>query len=119
MFVYGKTMAWTHELLGILEAAGDGVGWTITVLILAAGMVGCILPILPGHLIILLGIISYRVMFGAEAGISWWSFVVVGALMAISQAFEMMSGAVGSKWFGGTRWGVIGALLGSIACRKS
>ncbi len=115
MFVYGKTMAWTHELLGILEAAGDGVGWTITVLILAAGMIGCILPILPGHLIILLGIISYRVMFGAEAGISWWSFVVVGALMAISQAFEMMSGAVGSKWFGGTRWGVIGALLGSIA----
>ncbi len=37
----------------------------------------------------------------------WWSFVILGVLMAISQTLEMLSGAAGSKWFGGTRWGAV------------
>ena len=35
-------------------------------------------------------------------------------LSAISQAIEMLSGAAGSRWFGGTRWGAVGAILGSL-----
>jgi uncharacterized protein YqgC (DUF456 family) len=35
-------------------------------------------------------------------------------LMAISQAFEFASGAAGARWFGGTRWGALGAFAGSI-----
>jgi uncharacterized protein YqgC (DUF456 family) len=41
--------------------------------------------------------------------------VVLVVLMVISQTFEMLSGAAGSKWFGGTRWGAIGAVIGSLA----
>ncbi|NQX01235.1 DUF456 domain-containing protein, partial [bacterium] len=28
--------------------------------------------------------------------------------------FEMLSGAAGAKWFGGTRWGAVGAIVGSL-----
>jgi uncharacterized protein len=35
--------------------------------------------------------------------------------MAISQFFEIISGSLGSKWFGGSRWGAIGALIGGLA----
>ena len=35
--------------------------------------------------------------------------------MAASQALEMLSGAAGAKWFGGSRWGALGALAGGIA----
>lgn len=99
---------------GAWQGAGTGAAWFVTVCLLLAGMVGCVLPVLPGHLILLIAAVAYRLMLGADSGLSWWSFLILAALMAISQAFEMFSGAAGAKWFGGTRWGALGALVGSI-----
>lgn len=109
-----------HRMLEAIQASpiwgdvGTGAAWFVTICLLLAGAVGCVLPILPGHLIILIGVIAYRLMLGADSGLHWWSFAILIALMAISQTFEMLSGAAGSKWFGGTRWGAIGAVVGSI-----
>jgi uncharacterized protein len=100
---------------GVMQDVGTGVAWVVTVCLLVAGMIGCVLPVLPGHLIILIGVIAYRLMLGATSGLQWWSFAMLVVLMAISQTFEMLSGAAGAKWFGGTRWGAIGAVVGSIA----
>ena len=98
----------------VLGGVGTGVAWFVTICLMLAGVVGCILPILPGHLILLIAAIAYRLMLGVESGLQWWSFVVLVLLMAISQTFEMLSGAAGSKWFGGTRWGAAGALVGTL-----
>lgn len=105
----------TIQSNGIWHGAGTGAAWFVTSCLLLAGLVGCVLPVLPGHLIILIAAIAHRLMLGAESGLRWWSFVVLVLLLAISQAFEILSGAAGAKWFGGTRWGAAGALVGSIA----
>jgi uncharacterized protein YqgC (DUF456 family) len=95
---------------------GIGAAWFVTLCLLLAGMVGCVLPVLPGHLILLIAAVAHRLMLGAaDSGLAWWSFLVLGLLMAISQTFEMLSGAAGARWFGGTRWGVLGAFIGSLA----
>lgn len=99
---------------GAWQGAGTGVAWLVTVCLLLAGLIGCVLPVLPGHLILLIAAIAHRLMLGAESGLQWWSFIILVILMAISQAFEMISGAAGTKWFGGTRWGALGAIVGSI-----
>lgn len=96
------------------QGAGTGAAWLVTIGLLLAGMVGCVLPVLPGHLIILIAAIAHRLMLGEASGLRWWSFLVLAALLAISQAFEMLSGAAGAKWFGGTRWGALGAVVGSL-----
>lgn len=96
------------------QGVGTGVAWVVTGCLLVAGAVGCVLPVLPGHLILFIAAIAHRLMLGAESGLQWWSFVILALLMAISQIFEMISGAAGTKWFGGTRWGAAGALVGSI-----
>lgn len=94
---------------------GSGLAWVVTLCLLVAGLIGCFLPILPGHLILLIAAIGHRLMLGREgSGLEWWSFVIFVVLMAGSQAFEFFSGAAGSKWFGGTRWGALGAFIGSI-----
>ena len=94
---------------------GVGAAWLVTGCLLAAGVVGCVLPVLPGHLIIFLAAVAHRLMLGAEgSGLRWWSFVILGVLVAISQILEMVSGAAGARWFGGTRWGALGALVGTI-----
>jgi uncharacterized protein len=105
----------TVQSSGLWQSAGAGAAWFVTVCLLLAGLVGCVLPVLPGHLILLIAVIAHRLMLGVEAGIQWWSFLVLGALMGISQFFEILSGAAGAKWFGGTRWGALGALAGSLA----
>ena len=96
------------------QNVGTGAAWAVTICLLLAGAVGCVLPVLPGHLIILIAAIAHRLMLGGDAGLRWWSFVILVLLMAVSQTFEMLSGAAGAKWFGGTRWGALGALVGSI-----
>jgi uncharacterized protein len=96
------------------QGVGTGVAWLVTACLLVAGAIGCVLPVLPGHLILLIAAIAHRVMLGEAAGLRWWSFLVLVLLMAVSQIFEIMSGAAGTKWFGGTRWGAGGAVIGSI-----
>lgn len=96
------------------EIAGISIAWLVTSCLLLVGLVGCIVPVLPGHLIILIAAIVHRIMFGVESGLVWWSFVILTVLMAVSQAIEMISGAAGTKWFGGTKWGALGAFVGAI-----
>ncbi|QTN31421.1 DUF456 domain-containing protein [Akkermansiaceae bacterium] len=96
------------------EILKDGGIWLVTAVILLIGLAGCVIPVLPGHLIILAGAVCYRLVVGQSAGIGWWGFSILVLLMAVSQAFEIMSGSLGAKWFGGSRWGAVGALVGGI-----
>ncbi len=96
------------------EFLQDGGVWIVTGLLLAIGLVGCVIPILPGHLVIFAGAVGYRLMVGPDAGIGWLGFGILIVLMTVSQVFEIMSGSLGAKWFGGSRWGAVGALIGGI-----
>lgn len=95
--------------------AGSGLAWAVTIGLLVLGFLGCLIPILPGHLILLFAAIAHRLMLGREAsGMEWWTFVVLGVLMVLSQIFEFAAGAAGVRWFGGTRWGACGAVVGGL-----
>jgi uncharacterized protein YqgC (DUF456 family) len=97
------------------DGAGTGAAWLVTISLLLAGLAGCFLPILPGHLILFMAAVAHRLMLGREgSGLEWWSFLILGLLMATSQALELLSGAAGAKWFGGSRWGALGALAGGL-----
>jgi uncharacterized protein YqgC (DUF456 family) len=96
------------------EMGGAAVVWAVTICLLIIGLIGCVVPIIPGHVILLVAAIVHRVALGESSGIRWWSFVVLTILLVASQAFEFFSGAAGTKWFGGSKWGAWGALAGGI-----
>ncbi|GAA5482221.1 DUF456 domain-containing protein [Haloferula sargassicola] len=95
---------------------GMGVtgGWIVTIVLIVVGLAGCVVPVLPGHLFILGAAVWHWFVFRGDSGVEWWTFVVLGALLAGSQIFEWVSGAAGSKWFGGTKWGAAGAMIGAL-----
>lgn len=99
-------------MFDFLEASGV---WIVTVLLFLVGLAGCVIPVLPGHLLIFAGSVGYRLMVGPGAGIAWWGFAILFLLMAVAQAFEIISGSLGAKWFGGSKWGALGALVGGVA----
>lgn len=101
-----------YEAMG--GGAWTGVAWGITVCLLILGMIGTLLPFLPGHLILFFAAVAHRLMLGEESGVEWWTFVVLGVLLTLSQLFEFLSGAVGTRWFGGSRWGAAGAVVGGV-----
>ena len=82
-------------------AVGATLAWVVTSLLLAAGIAGCIVPALPGHLLILLAAIAHHLMLGSKSGVDWWTYAVLGTCLIVSQVLEFMSGAAGSRWFGG------------------
>jgi uncharacterized protein len=90
------------------------IAWIITGGLMLAGFIGCLIPVLPGHFIIILAAIAHRLMLGESSGLPWWSFFILGLLFIASQVVEFMSGAAGSKLFGGSRWGSFGAIIGSL-----
>ena len=88
--------------------------WFAALVIMAFGLIGTVLPIVPGTTIILGAAVLHRVMVGAEKGMDWWSIALLVVLTLVSYAIDFAAGYVGAKYFGATRWGVAGALLGGI-----
>ena len=96
------------------DELGAGGTWAVTSCFLLIGLAGCFIPVIPGHLVILAAAIFHRLVFPGNSGVEWWTFVVLGVLLIGSQVFEFLSGAAGSRWFGGTKWGAGGAFVGGI-----
>lgn len=86
---------------------------TLTCLILLIlGLVGTILPVLPGLLLSICGLLIYK--FGTDAPLSMvyiWIFV---ALTAISTVLNYLIPAKTNRKYGGTRWGSVGSIIGTL-----
>ena len=88
--------------------------WSVTLVLMAVGLIGAALPIFPGPTLILAAAILHRVMLGADKSIGWRSFALLGALTFVSYALDFAGGYLGARRFGGTRWGLFGAIVGGL-----
>ena len=88
--------------------------WLFTVVLFAVGLIGTVLPVFPGTIIILAGALLHRVMLGAEKSIGWRTIAVLVLLTLASYALDFFSGYFGAKYFGATKWGAFGAIVGAL-----
>ncbi len=93
----------------------DSLVWGGVAILLALGFLGTFLPVLPGTTLILAGSLLFYFTMGMEtSGLAWQGLVFIGILYGLSIALDWVSGALGAKWFGSSKWGIIGAILGGI-----
>ena len=45
---------------------------------------------------------------------TWWAIGILGALMVLDRLVDFFATAVGTKLFGGTKWGIIGTMVGGF-----
>ena len=88
--------------------------WFAAIVVMAIGLIGTVLPVVPGTTIILAAAVLHRVMVGPEKGMSWWALAGLVALTLVSYALDFASSYFGAKYFGATKWGVVGAVIGGI-----
>lgn len=77
------------------------------------GLIGSVLPGLPGSPLVLVAAIGHRLYFGA-ASASNTVLVVLVVLGLVSLLFDFAATALGAKKFGATWRGALGAVIGGI-----
>lgn len=90
------------------------VWWFIAIVVMAIGLIGTVLPAVPGAAIIFAAAVGHRLVVGPVDGMSWWGIAILAGLTLLSFGLDFAASYVGAKYFGATRWGATGAALGVI-----
>lgn len=90
------------------------IWWFVAIVLMAIGLLGTILPMIPGTTVILAAAILHRYMVGPENGLGWATLAGLVLLTAASFGLDFFAGSFGAKRFGATKWGLVGAILGAI-----
>jgi uncharacterized protein YqgC (DUF456 family) len=88
--------------------------WSLTIVLFVIGMIGTIIPLLPGTTIIFAAAVIHRVTMGEDHSVGWWTLGGLFILTVISHVLDITSGSLGAKKFGATRWGAFGGLVGTV-----
>lgn len=85
----------------------------LAIIMFLIGLIGTILPALPGVLLIFGGMLVYGFMTGF-AGLSTWFFVMQLLVMAVIFIVDFIASAVSTKKYGGSKQAAFGAAVGTI-----
>lgn len=87
--------------------------WLLTICLLIVGVIGSVVPLLPGPFILFIAGILHTFL-RPEEGMSWQGIVILSILLVLAYALDMAAGALGARWFGASRWGIVGVFVGGI-----
>ena len=82
-------------------------------LLMAAGLVGTVLPMLPGAPLIFAGALLHAYATDFQT-LGAGRLALLAVLAVAASGLEYVAGALGARRFGGTRAAVIGALIGTV-----
>lgn len=89
------------------------IGLSLALLVMLAGLICTLVPALPGPPLVLAAAVVHRLVFG-EASISNLVLVILVLLTVIAVVFDFLASMFGSKKFGATWRGMVGAVIGGI-----
>ena len=92
---------------------GEIFGLSLALFVMLIGILGCLLPVLPGTPIILAAAIGHKIFFGSE-GAGWIVLTILTLFTLISLVLDQAASMIGAKKLGATWKGVTGAVVGGI-----
>ena len=85
----------------------------ITIIMFVIGIIGTILPALPGVILIFGGMVLYGFMTNFT-GLSIYFFIMQSIVMLVIFLVDFLASAVSTKKYGGSKQATFGAVLGTI-----
>ncbi|MGH8443884.1 MAG: DUF456 domain-containing protein [Solimonas sp.] len=89
------------------------LSWVAAVALIVAGLVGTILPILPGAPLVFFGLWLIALTDGYRH-VGWPTLTLLGAIVVLTVVIDFVASALGARKVGASRQAITGALLGSI-----
>ena len=86
--------------------------WLLTAGLTFIGLLGVIVPILPGTTLILVAMVAHKLLLpgSISAGALGW----ITAFWFLSVVIDFIGVLIGTRWFGGGKWGMAGATGGAF-----
>jgi len=81
--------------------------WALSLSLMAVGLIGVVLPMVPGTLLILIAAIVHKLLLPAD--LSWLAVGYIGIFWVLSMIADFGGVLIGTRWFGGSKWGAAGA----------
>ena len=82
------------------------------IVLVIIGLAGCILPVIPGPPIALLGVLL--IYFTHDGEISTAAIIVYSVITALTVILDYLIPSLGVKYFGGTKYGKWGSFIGTV-----
>lgn len=92
---------------------GPAIAITITLIAMLLGIIGTMLPFVPGIPLIYMAMIAYGWYEGFNI-ISAEYLVIMGILVILAVIADHLSPLIGVKYFGASRYAMIGAIIGFL-----
>lgn len=86
--------------------------WSCVMLLMLVGLVGCVIPLLPGTTLILIGALLQKWLLPET--LTWLAVGWIAAFWLLSVLADLGCTLLGTKIFGGGRWGMAGATGGAL-----
>jgi uncharacterized protein YqgC (DUF456 family) len=87
--------------------------WIAVVLLMAVGLAGTVVPMLPGTPLILAGAAVHAIATGWDP-IGPGRLVILAVLAGLGVGMAYVAGALGARHFGASRWAIAGAVIGAL-----
>ncbi len=86
--------------------------WTLTLVLTLIGLAGVVVPLLPGTTLILIAMITHKLLLPGD--ISWAVIGWIAGFWFLSVIIDFVGVILGTRLFGGGKWGMVGAGGGAI-----
>jgi uncharacterized protein YqgC (DUF456 family) len=87
--------------------------WVVAVILIVVGVLGTVLPALPGAILVFAGVVLAAWIDGFTR-ISGVTLGVLGALTLIAWVIDYVAAAAGAKRVGASRAAIVGAAIGTV-----
>jgi uncharacterized protein YqgC (DUF456 family) len=90
----------------------DIVIWSLVIVLMLVGLAGCVLPLLPGTTLILAAVLLQKWLMPET--VAWIAVGWIAVVWLLSVLADLGCTLLGTKFFGGGRWGMTGATAGAL-----
>lgn len=102
-------------LLGypLFVTAEQIIGLSLALLVMIVGLLGSVLPVLPGVPVVLAAAVGHKLYFGPD-GASGWLLALLALLTIFALGLDYLATSVGARKLGASWRGMLGAVLGGL-----
>jgi uncharacterized protein YqgC (DUF456 family) len=93
--------------------ASNSVLLWVTLFVMLLGLLGSVLPGLPGVLLIFASALVYAYVTNFEV-VGWWVIVLLGLFALLAFVADFLGTTYGARRFGASNWGMVGGSVGGL-----
>ena len=89
------------------------VSLALTLVAMLVGLIGIVLPVIPGTVVIFLAALLYAWVEGFQT-VGWPTLVVLGLMTVVATTADIWASSIGAKVGGASGWSVVVGLIGGL-----